>query len=425
MDIPLNEIKTEEIPKNENIESEIINVKIIKQEKSKQKNYENINSPQLIQQILKLSTQSIQNDYHHQNKLIKSLYSFNDSILPIIEDDFNDNININFNPRIQFLLQKDKLACMNFGQTNKNNNFLVNKIEQYNDLKQKISEYKSNNSQENIEKENNDNDNNNEKDLTLKLFLINHPLIDLFKDEIDIIEIKKEIEKEYQKKMKDNSDYKPGPLNPHLINIQEPIDSQNEEEDEIIEGSENSIEESSEEPSESIDHSYHEMLEPNEPLQQNENNQINEPDIHVNNNENEENNNEVPINLNNNNIEHINEQNNQLQINPPQNIIEPIVPIINLAQPLPNLVNPPQPIIVQPPQLNIVPPPQLNIVPPPQPIIVPPPLINIQFESHNNELMDIDEMENDINPDLNNNDNQNEENQNNDNQNEEKKENNE
>ena len=372
MDIPLNEIKTEEISKKENIESEIINVKIIKQDKSKQNNKEKINSPQLIQQILKLSTQSIQNDYYHQNKLIKSLYSFNDSILPIIQDDFNNNINTNYNPRIHFLSQKNKLSCMNFEQTNKNNNFLLNKIEQYNDLKQTISKFKSNN------KENNGNDN--EQDLNLKLFLINHPLINLFKDEIDILEIKKEIEKEYQKKMKDNSDYKPSPLlNPHMINIIEPIDSPNEEEDEIIEESENSNEEeeSLEEPSGSHDHSYLEIQpnEPNEPLPPIEPMQPNEPippiepiqpifhPIHIEPIQNEP---HIildfpglpihpiePVGLEeneNNNNEPINEQNNQIQINPPPNLIEPpIVQIINSDQPLPNIVNPPQPIVIPPP----------------------------------------------------------------------------
>ena len=417
MDIPLNEIKTEEIPKKENIESEIINDKIIKQDKSKQKNYKNINSPQLIQQILKLSTQSIQNDYYHQNKLIKSLYSFNDSILPIIETDFNDNNNTTYNPRIQFLSQKNKLSYMNFGQINKNNNYLLNKLEQYNDLKQKISDYILKNNQENNEKENIDNDD--EKDLNIKLFLVNHPLINLFKDEIDLIEIKKEIEKEYQKKMKDNSDYKPNPLlNPHVINIQEPV------EDEIFELSENSNEEGSlEESSGSHENSYLE-IQPNEPIQHNEpiepiqpNEPIEpiEPDepiplfqhlqqiqdvpnipeylpfepIEPNNLGQNENNNEVHNNLNIINIEPINEQNNQLQINPPQNIIAP--PMVQIIPPLTNIVNPP------------IPQPQIN----------------------NNELMDIEEMEN--NQEINNN-NENEENQNNDknnNENEEKKENNE
>ena len=419
MDIPLNEIKTEEIPKKENIESEI------KQDKSKQKNYENINSPQLIQQILKLSTQSIQNDYYHQNKLIKSLYSFNDSILPIIETDFNDNNNITYNPRIQFLSQKNKLSCMNFGQINKNNNYLLNKLEQYNDLKQKISDYKLKNNQENNEKENIDK--NEEKDLNIKLFLVNHPLINLFKDEIDLIEIKKEIEKEYQKKMKDNSDYKPNPLlNPHLINIQEPVEPLNE--DEIFEESENSNEEGSlEESSGSHENSYLE-IQPNEPIQHNEpiepiqpNEPIEpiEPDepiplfqhlqqiqdvpnipeylpfepIEPNNlGQNENNNNEVHNNLNIINIEPINEQDNQLQINPPQNIIAH--PMVQIIPPLPNIANPP----------------------------IPQPQINIQSESNNNELMDIEEMEN--NQEINNN-NENENNDKNNDENEEKKENNE
>ena len=200
MDIALDENKEEILPKKEEIESDIIKVNIMKEEKPKKK-FENINSTQLIQQILKLSTNSIQNDYHHQNNIIKSLYSFNDSILPIIEDDYTDNNNIiNFNPQIQFLLKKNKLSSMNFAQVNKKNDYLLNKIEQYNDLKEKVSNYKLN---LNKEKESNvdiDNMQNQKKELSLKLFLINHPLINLFKEEID-----------------------------HLINIQEQENSHSEE----------------------------------------------------------------------------------------------------------------------------------------------------------------------------------------------------
>ena len=123
---------------------------------------------------------------------------------------------------------------MNFSQINSGNNSLLKEINKYSDLKQKVSDFKS---LENQEKEdNNDNKEDNKKELNLKLFLVNHPLINLFKDEIDIIKLKDEIKKEYLKGMKDNTNYKPGPPNPHLINILEQNVSANEENEEENEG---------------------------------------------------------------------------------------------------------------------------------------------------------------------------------------------
>ena len=412
MDIPLGENKEEILPKKEEIESDIINVNIIKEEKSKKK-FENINSPQLIQQILKLSTNSIQNDYHHQNNIIKSLYSFNDSILPIIEDDYTDNNNIiNFNPQIQFLLKKNKLSSMNFAQVNKKNDYLLDKIEQYNDLKEKVSNYKLNLNKEKESNDDIDNIQNQKKELSLKLFLINHPLINLFKEEIDIKEIKKEIENEYLKKMKDNSDYKPGPLNPHLINIQEQENSHSEE----------SIEES-EQLNES-DNSGHsgpifgmdeiELIENNSADQDENNNEnidnqnnIELQNIHEeqNNNDNNENN----ENEQNNNINEAHaEQNNQIEINPPLNIVlpsppSPPLPPLNVDPPL--HINPPlniePPLFIPPPIIQIInsenplPNPQFS---PPVPIIAPVPdvnnLLNLNNDeiNHVNEPMEIEEL---------------------------------
>ena len=406
MDIALDENKEEILPKKEEIVSDIIKVNIIKEEKSKKK-FENINSTQLIQQILKLNTNSIQNDYHHQNNIIKSLYSFNDSILPIIEDDYTDNNNIiNFNPQIQFLLKKNKLSSMNFAQVNKKNDYLLDKIEQYNDLKEKVSNYKLN---LNKEKESNvdiDNMQNQKKELSLKLFLINHPLINLFKEEIDIKEIKKEIEKEYLKKMKDNSDYKPGPLNPHLINIQEQENSHSEE----------SIEES-EQLNES-DNSGHsgpifgmdeiELIENNSADQDENNNENidNQNNIELQNIHEEQNNNDNNENNENDQNNNINEahaeQNNQIEINPPLNIVLPSPP----SPPLPPLnVDPPlniePPLFIPPPIIQIInsenplPNPQFS---PPVPIIAPVPdvnnLLNLNNDeiNHVNEPMEIEEL---------------------------------
>ena len=179
MDIQENENKPEILPIKDNLELDI-NENIIKEEKLEPKIIENINSPQLIQDILHLSSHSTQNDYQHQNNLIKSLYSFNDSIIPILDDDFIED-KINYNPKIKFLSMKKKLNSMNFEQINPQNNYLKKKIEQYHDLKKKISEYKTNINEEKNEEEKENNDIDNKNELIKKLFLINHPMINLFK----------------------------------------------------------------------------------------------------------------------------------------------------------------------------------------------------------------------------------------------------
>ena len=305
MDIQENENKPEILPIKDNLELDI-NENIIKEEKLEPKIIENINSPQLIQDILHLSSHSTQNDYQHQNNLIKSLYSFNDSIIPILDDDFIED-KINYNPKIKFLSMKKKLNSMNFEQINPQNNYLKKKIEQYHDLKKKISEYKTNINEE--EKENNDIDNKNE--LIKKLFLINHPMINLFKDDIDVIKIKNEIEKQFQEKMKDNSNYKPGPLNPHLIHVVEEQEHESIQQELSVEDDED--DDNNEEMSEHSEESFIDIYEPNEGEQhENEGNNENNANNNnlVNQSENNNNNNQVPV------------ENNNINQNQPNNYIE-------------------------------------------------------------------------------------------------------
>ena len=309
MDIQENENKPEILPIKDNLELDI-NENIIKEEKLEPKIIENINSPQLIQDILHLSSHSTQNDYQHQNNLIKSLYSFNDSIIPILDDDFIED-KINYNPKIKFLSMKKKLNSMNFEQINPQNNYLKKKIEQYHDLKKKISEYKTNINEE--EKENNDIDNKNE--LIKKLFLINHPMINLFKDDIDVIKIKNEIEKQFQEKMKDNSNYKPGPLNPHLIHVVEEQEHESIQQELSVEDDED--DDNNEEMSEHSEESFIDIYEPNEGEQhENEGNNENNANNANNNNlvnqseNNNNNNNQVPV------------ENNNINQNQPNNYIE-------------------------------------------------------------------------------------------------------
>ena len=314
MDIQENENKPEILPIKDNLELDI-NKNIIKEEKLEPKIIENINSPQLIQDILHLSSHSTQNDYQHQNNLIKSLYSFNDSIIPILDDDFIED-KINYNPKIKFLSMKKKLNSMNFEQINPQNNYLKKKIEQYHDLKKKISEYKTNINEEKNEEEKENNDIDNKNELIKKLFLINHPMINLFKDDIDVIKIKNEIEKQFQEKMKDNSNYKPGPLNPHLIHVVEEQEHESIQQELSVEDDED--DDNNEEMSEHSEESFIDIYEPNEG-EQHENEGNNENNVNNNNlvnqsENNNNNNNQVPV------------ENNNINQNQPNNYIE--LPII-------------------------------------------------------------------------------------------------
>lgn len=313
-------------------------------------NIENINSPQLIQDILHLSTNSTKNGFQLQNNMIKSLYSFNNSILSVLDSNID-----NFNPEIYFLQKKHKIYNMDFNKNNFRNSFLSNKIEQYNDLKRKISEYKNNKNNKDIS----------EDDIrTQKLFFINHPLINLFTEEIDINEMKKEIKQEYMNKMKDNTEYKPVEEIPHPgINIMHDLMFLNEV-------GENEEEEELEEENEDIS------------LHDGDNEEIPElvipPIDHINNDNGNQDNN-LPINNNDNihpiiapqEIEPINDI-----IDPPE--IEPIPPIINppeIVHPLENILND-----LEPNNLNLPnnPPPliQQNIEAPIVPIIEEPEHIN-------------------------------------------------
>ena len=301
MEIPLEENKPEMIPEKNVLEEEI-NAKKVIEEKKEINYFEKINSPQLIQDILHLSSHSSQNDYQHQNNMIRSLYSFNDSILPILDEDIIDN-DINFNPKIHFLSKRRKLKLKNFSQTNKKNDYLLKSLGQYNELKQKISDYKSNIIKDNVEGENNENKNdddaeNKKKELNLKLFILNHPLINLFKEEIDTKKIKDEIKEEYINRMKDNSDYKPSPANPHMINVVDQEILQNEENDE--DDNEGSIDVSSVQSHEASEGQESELSEPNieeahdinegyNALQQNENNEVNNLDNQIDNIQEEQN----------------------------------------------------------------------------------------------------------------------------------------
>ena len=205
-----------------------------KEEKLGTAQFKDINSPHLIQNILHLTTHSSQTGLELENNTVKSLFSFNESILPILD---NDDIDIDsFNPYLQTQIIKNNLYNVNFETVNKKNSFLNKKIKQYNELKQKVSEYNNKLIAKKME-ENDNNKNLEEKkkeELSNKLFLSQHPLISLFEETINIKQIKEELYKEYQNKKKDNTNYKYASFlqNSNLANLHQIILNQNENDDE-------------------------------------------------------------------------------------------------------------------------------------------------------------------------------------------------
>ena len=196
MDIHVENELPEEKKENKNEKEENIII---------EETFENINSPQLIQNILHLSTNSSKIGLDLENNIIKSLISINDLIAPLLLDNKNKendiDTNSNFNPFLHTLNKKNELCKLNFEELNVNNKFLNQKIKQYNELKQKISDFKNDKNKEN--KEISD-----KEKMYQKLFLVQNPLISIFEDEINVKDIKNELHKEYLNKMENHTEYK-------------------------------------------------------------------------------------------------------------------------------------------------------------------------------------------------------------------------
>lgn len=184
--------------------------------KLKKEIFENINSPKIIQEILQLSTKSEKVGLQLENNIIKSLLSFNRILLPILDDEYSEINENSFNPYIISQNKRNTLYKLNFEENNFNNDFLNQKVYQYNELRQKIKEFKELKNNEEIKEKLNEEKSKEKRkenelkieEINKKLFLVGHPLINLFEDEINIKEIKNEIEKEYLNNMKDNTNYK-------------------------------------------------------------------------------------------------------------------------------------------------------------------------------------------------------------------------
>ena len=159
----------------------ISNQNCLKPEEDKQnikdKIIENLNSPQLIQEIINLNSPKNKVEIKLENKIVKSLTSFNNIFVKSLDDDivyYN-----NFNPLVESLKQRNNLYKLNFEKNNFNQKNLDNQIKLYNELNQKLSNYKNDLNENNIQDED-------KIKIKEELLIYNHPLINLFKDKINL-----------------------------------------------------------------------------------------------------------------------------------------------------------------------------------------------------------------------------------------------
>ena len=258
----------------------------------------NLNSPSEIQHILQLTTHTSKIDFELENNIIKSFLSVNNIITNILDDEKEQD---EFNPYFLTQNKKKDLYRLSFEQANITNNFLNKKIKQYNELKDRISEYNNAKNDQNLE-------NSDEKNKKY-LYFIQHPLINIFEEEhkINIKELKNEIKNDYLNRMKDNTNYKhkPNLLDQNALNIDDDNNENDNDNDNDAEDEDN--DEVMHEDSES--NSEHYISDSNS---ENENENLNNPPnnmqnqvIPVNNNDNDnENNNQNNNNINNNNFVH-------------------------------------------------------------------------------------------------------------------------
>ena len=132
------------------IEKEIISINNKNNDTAK---FENINSPEIIQHILQLNTHSSKIGLELEKNIIQPLLSINNTIINILDDNIENN---KFIPYILTQNKKNNLYKLNFEEINITNNILNKKIEQYNELKNKISEYNSTKSEKPKKKEKNE-----------------------------------------------------------------------------------------------------------------------------------------------------------------------------------------------------------------------------------------------------------------------------
>lgn len=185
-------MKTNNLNNNDNHSLENKN-KIEEKDHIKYNFNEDLSSPQLIQAILHVDNLNKKTGIvKMQNKIIEKCTSINDLVITTLENNNRDNV---FNPFIELSKQKQNLSKLNFNESNINQKELDNRIQQYVELQQKLLK--------NINKNSNQNEQDN--DLVEKLYIVNHPSIKLCEKEININEVKNNINIQYQNKFKNNT----------------------------------------------------------------------------------------------------------------------------------------------------------------------------------------------------------------------------
>ena len=205
--------------------------KIYEKEKTENNINEDINSPQLIQLMLHFDNLN-KNTKKTQilNKTIKNLTSLNNTILQVLDNNNEDN---NINPYIEFSKQKNDIYKLNFDDNNYKQKELNNIIEQYKELYTKIVNYNKNlelkNNINNISSHETQIANKNENNLVEELFIVNHPLVNLFEKEININELKNNINNKYKVNNNNFSIEEPTNItNEYLIGIKSDEDFNND-----------------------------------------------------------------------------------------------------------------------------------------------------------------------------------------------------
>ena len=170
-------------------QTEIINTKEI--ENNFPNNEENI-STELIQKILHLYSSNLKSGTKLENNISNSLCSNKYILFDILnESDIDAEFCNPYTIKTQYLINKIQ-KINKTTQSALTNSELKQKIKEYNKLKSIINNLKNNNS-------------NKENNISQKLYIINHPLISLFSNEINIEEIKSKINIGYKNQMKDFS----------------------------------------------------------------------------------------------------------------------------------------------------------------------------------------------------------------------------
>ena len=168
-------------------------------------------STEILQKILYLYSLSKNSGEKIENNISKSLTSIKYNLFESFteNDELDNDSESHLNPFIKVKEKINKISKLNIKtKQNMSNSELKEKIKSYYELKNKILNYKKNNI-----------------DISNKLYIVNHPLVSLFENNIiNIKELKNDIQKDFNNKMLNNTNQKyiiAPPLNENDNNIED------------------------------------------------------------------------------------------------------------------------------------------------------------------------------------------------------------